>query len=101
MWNTWKGDQHRVWLRLHREFGPFVRTGGVPSASWVIRSVLTVRGAGPNELSVVDAKAVVDVLGAGGIPKGECEYLSMRLYFRRSQGSGSKSHADRRVCVFH
>ena len=30
-WNTWKGDQHHVWLRLHRKYGPFVRTGGVPS----------------------------------------------------------------------
>ncbi|PIL33443.1 cytochrome P450 [Ganoderma sinense ZZ0214-1] len=51
-WNTWKGDQHHVWMRLHRKYGPFIRTG-------------------PNELSIVDVRAVVDVFGAGGIPKGE------------------------------
>ena len=27
VWNTWNGDQHHVWLRLHRKYGPFVRTG--------------------------------------------------------------------------
>ena len=36
---------------------------------------------GPNELSVVDVRAVSEVLGAGGLDKGECEqqYLLMNV----------------------
>ena len=54
-------------------------------------SVLTLFCPGPNELSVVDAKAVAGVFGAGGIPKGECEYSSSprRVAFM--------NYADRRL----
>ena len=47
----------------------------LPTSTCLYLLVLTFCDAGPNELSVVDFRAVVDVFGAGGIPKGECEYL--------------------------
>ncbi|PIL29373.1 cytochrome P450 [Ganoderma sinense ZZ0214-1] len=49
---SWTGRQHRTFLHLHEIYGPFVRTG-------------------PNELSIAHAQAVNDVLGAGGLDKGE------------------------------
>ena len=55
--------------------------------------VLTFYDAGPNELSVVDVKAVVDVFGAGGIPKGECEYLIPSLH--------GPQHADRHIILLN
>ncbi|KAI1790041.1 cytochrome P450 [Ganoderma leucocontextum] len=52
VWQSCTGNQHRALLRLHELYGPFVRTG-------------------PNELSLVDVQAVNEVLGAGGLSKGE------------------------------
>ncbi|RDX44047.1 cytochrome P450 [Lentinus brumalis] len=52
VWNTWRGRQHHVITELHRRYGTFVRIG-------------------PNDLSVVDVKAVTQVLGANGLAKGE------------------------------
>ncbi|KAF8573683.1 cytochrome P450 [Ramaria rubella] len=46
-----RGNQHLVLKELHDQYGPFVRIG-------------------PNELSICEAGAVKDVLGAEGLPKG-------------------------------
>ncbi|KAF7330930.1 Cytochrome P450 [Mycena venus] len=52
MWMSFTGHQHLYFKWAHDKYGPVIRTG-------------------PNEVSVVDAEAVVSVLGSGGLPKGE------------------------------
>jgi hypothetical protein len=49
-----RGDSHVYIRRLHDEYGPFVRIA-------------------PNEISVRHVDAVSQVLGANGLPKGQCE----------------------------
>ena len=62
----------------------------LPTSICLCLLVFMVCDAGPNELFVVDhVKAVVDVFGAGGILKGECEYLMPRLPWSQ--------HADRHI----
>ncbi|KAJ7709643.1 cytochrome P450 [Mycena rosella] len=51
-WMSYTGHQHLYMKRAHDKYGPVIRTG-------------------PNEVSVVDADAVVSVLGSGGLPKGQ------------------------------
>ncbi|KAJ7446658.1 high nitrogen upregulated cytochrome P450 monooxygenase 2 [Mycena galericulata] len=54
LWGFWvalRGHQHRYHKKLHDIYGPYVRTG-------------------PNELSVIDAPAVNEILNFGGLPKG-------------------------------
>ncbi|KZP20243.1 high nitrogen upregulated cytochrome P450 monooxygenase 2 [Athelia psychrophila] len=51
VWVSSRGKKHRYYQELHGIYGDFVRTG-------------------PNELSVCDAQAIQDVLGAPGLPKG-------------------------------
>ncbi|KAJ7589046.1 cytochrome P450 [Mycena floridula] len=52
MWNSFTGRQHLCNKKAHDRYGPVVRTG-------------------PNEISVVDLEAMVSILGAGGLPKGQ------------------------------
>jgi hypothetical protein len=49
-----QGHQHEIFYQLHKKYGPIVRVG-------------------PNELSICDASAVKSVLGADGLPKGNCQ----------------------------
>ncbi|KAJ7286345.1 cytochrome P450 [Mycena rebaudengoi] len=51
LWLAWGGHRHLVNKKLHDEYGPVVRTG-------------------PNEISVIDAVAVSQILGPGGLDKG-------------------------------
>ncbi|KAJ7481155.1 high nitrogen upregulated cytochrome P450 monooxygenase 2 [Mycena galericulata] len=54
LWGFWvasRGHQYRYHKKLHDSYGPYVRTG-------------------PNELSVIDAPAVNEILNFGGLPKG-------------------------------
>ncbi|KAJ6502035.1 high nitrogen upregulated cytochrome P450 monooxygenase 2, partial [Mycena sanguinolenta] len=54
LWDLWKvsqGYRHLYYKRLHEKYGPYVRTG-------------------PNELSVIDASAVCQILNSGGLEKG-------------------------------
>ncbi|KAH8108750.1 high nitrogen upregulated cytochrome P450 monooxygenase 2 [Phellopilus nigrolimitatus] len=53
-WAAWvmaKGTNHIYHKQLHDRYGPYVR-------------------AGPNELSIAEASAIPDILGANGMPKG-------------------------------
>lgn len=59
---------------LHDTYGDFVRVGEqmqIPIASMFV--LPTVHRIGPEEVSVGNANAVLDVLGAAGLPKGRCE----------------------------
>ncbi|KAJ7766759.1 cytochrome P450, partial [Mycena metata] len=51
LWNAWGGHQYLYHKRLHDIYGPYVRTG-------------------PNEISVIDAAAVSQILNFGGLDKG-------------------------------
>ncbi|KAJ6618900.1 cytochrome P450 [Mycena sp. CBHHK59/15] len=51
LWVAWRGYRHLATKKLHDTYGPYVRTG-------------------PNELSVIDATAVSQILGFGGLEKG-------------------------------
>jgi hypothetical protein len=56
--NAWVysgGEQHKVFLKLHQKYGPIVRVG-------------------PSEVSIAEASAVKSVLGADGLPKGNCGF---------------------------
>ncbi|KAF7972354.1 hypothetical protein HWV62_18134 [Athelia sp. TMB] len=50
-WESSKGKQHLYYSELHKIYGDIVRVG-------------------PNEVSICDAKAIPDVLGVTGLPKG-------------------------------
>ncbi|KAJ7080333.1 high nitrogen upregulated cytochrome P450 monooxygenase 2 [Mycena belliarum] len=51
LWIAWHGHQHLYLKKLHDEYGPCVRTG-------------------PNELSINDAAATLQILASGGLEKG-------------------------------
>ncbi|KAJ7311575.1 high nitrogen upregulated cytochrome P450 monooxygenase 2 [Mycena albidolilacea] len=54
LWSVWKtahGYKYLYHKELHDRYGPYVRTG-------------------PNELSIIDAPAVSQILGSGGLEKG-------------------------------
>ncbi|KDR74013.1 hypothetical protein GALMADRAFT_99754 [Galerina marginata CBS 339.88] len=48
---AWKGKPHVYYKKLHHEYGPIVRIG-------------------PNELSIIDADMIPNILGVSGMPKG-------------------------------
>ncbi|KAJ7161479.1 cytochrome P450 [Mycena crocata] len=51
LWIAWRGYQYLYHKKLHDIYGPYVRTG-------------------PNEISVIDATAVSEILNFGGLDKG-------------------------------
>ena len=64
---TFSGDMPLHLQRLHQQYGDFVRTGA--SFLFDLTRPIDPRTEGPNELSIVDAEAVVPIYGSNGWEK--------------------------------
>ncbi|KAF7337934.1 hypothetical protein MVEN_02016700 [Mycena venus] len=74
LWGLWKASHGYKYLyhkELHDRYGPYVRTGEQIRED-ITRTPLTLKGlpSGPNEISVIDAPAVSQILNSGGLEKG-------------------------------
>ncbi|KAJ7654920.1 cytochrome P450 [Mycena rosella] len=79
LWGLWiagRGSQYLYHKKLHDQYGPWVRTG-------------------PNELSVIDAPAVSQILNFGGLDKGrfyEAHTAKRRVWNRAVTGAALREY---------